>query len=178
MWQQQDESLESWLYLFVICEESDPATLGTTWHLPLFFFFSWNCMWMWVYVSVWRINLKCFDKKKKSRGDTHCPWQQGLAVWREKKKKEVWSVRCKCGTKHLFTATVGITLIWGIHIRTEGGSKDGQWGNETKWERTRKEMERWPEKTCGSLHRCPKWSHLSSPSPSLHMAKGQTPARR
>lgn len=34
-----------------------------------------------------------------------------------------------------------------------------------KWERTRDETERWPEKTCGSLHRCPKRSHLSFSGP-------------
>lgn len=140
-----------------------------------------RCICMCVYVFVCRrIYLKCFAYNRERYShpawcSCHCAVHVAASVFicmctlpvppvppppvLTLRKWHQTSVCCHCGN----TTGVGVSA-WVQRQRRRGRKRDGQWGNRTEWEKIGGEMERWPDKPCGSLHGCPKGSHLSSPS--------------
>ena len=83
--------------------------------------------------------------------------------------------RCESGIKHLSAVTVATPLVWGMNTRGEGGERERvrrrEMASREIEQNERRQEARWRDdqiKTCGSLHRCPKGSHLSSPPLSPH----------
>ena len=87
--------------------------------------------------------------------------------------------RCESGIKHLSTVTVATPLVWGMSTRGEGGERERvrkrEMASREIGQNERRQEARWRDdqiKTCGSLRRCPKGSHLSPP-PFPHTARRQ-----
>ena len=151
-----------------------------------------------VYVFVWRIYLKCFAYNRGSEThththththtNTHINTERGAAVTCAV-HSVCWCInlhcalhflpcvfrRCESGIKHLSAVTVATPLVWGMNTRGEGGERERvrrrEMASREIEQNERRQEARWRDdqiKTCGSLHRCPKGSHLSSPPLSPH----------